>query len=54
MRKYLFIIVAAIIKLSFFNHRSIRKAVELCEEGKGIPQVKKDMLAVNWRVSCDK
>lgn len=33
MRKYLFIIAAALIILSIINHRSIDKAVELCEEG---------------------
>lgn len=54
MRKYLFIIVAAIIIHLFFNHLSIQKAVKLCEEGEGIPQVEKDILAVNWSVSCDK
>lgn len=42
MRKYLFIIILALIILSIINHRSIQKAVELCKEGNGIPQVKKD------------
>jgi hypothetical protein len=54
MRKYLFIIAAALIILSIINHRSIDKAVELCEEGKGTPQVEKDLFAFNWSVSCER
>lgn len=41
MRKYLFTIILALIILSIINHQSIQKAVELCEEGKGTPLVKK-------------
>ncbi|CAM3867913.1 hypothetical protein [Cytobacillus oceanisediminis] len=54
MRIYLFILIAALIILSVINHRSIDKAVELCEEGKGTPQVEKDVFAFNWSVSCEK
>ncbi|GLB61948.1 hypothetical protein [Cytobacillus sp. NCCP-133] len=54
MRKYLFILIAALVILSIINHRSIGKAVELCEEGKGTPQIEKDVFAFNWSVSCQK
>lgn len=52
MRKYLFILISALIILSVINHRSIDKAVELCEEGKGMPSVEKDAFAFNWSVGC--
>ncbi|MBT2686903.1 hypothetical protein J7I93_01770 [Bacillus sp. ISL-47] len=53
MRKYLFIMIAALMLLSFINHRSIYKAVQLCEDGKGTPQVQKDIFAFNWSVGCE-
>ncbi|WP_264739402.1 hypothetical protein [Cytobacillus firmus] len=54
MRKYLFSIIIALIILSIINHQSIQKAVELSEEGKGITQVKKNFLAVNWSLGCER
>ncbi len=52
MRKYLFIIAGALITLSVISHRSIDKAVEMCEERKGTVLVEKDVFAFNWSVSC--
>jgi hypothetical protein len=50
VRKYLIILIIALIILSVIKHKSIDKAVELCKEGKGDPLVEKDFIALNWSV----
>ncbi|MBN8201183.1 hypothetical protein [Bacillus sp. NTK034] len=51
MRKYLFIIVAALIIFLEVNYRSINKAVELCVERKGQALVQKDVFAMKLECS---
>ncbi|MFK3960044.1 hypothetical protein [Guptibacillus hwajinpoensis] len=39
---------------SYMNHRAIEISAEGCKEVGGKVNLEKDLLAINWRFSCEK
>ncbi|MDO6654777.1 hypothetical protein [Anaerobacillus sp. 1_MG-2023] len=57
--RYTFILSIVFILLitgvaSYMNHRAIGISAEECKEVGGKVNLEKDLLAINWRFSCEK